>query len=59
MGRICVVCEEPMIEGFLVEETSETFCGRECSRSYFSSVEWEKWLEEGRIFWTTWEEKED
>lgn len=63
--RTCTVCNAEVTEGYLNEETSDTYCSAYCldraliGMSQTIEAMDEDELDESHIFWTTWEDDED
>lgn len=54
-ARTCGTCKRGMDQGYLFEETGETFCDALCaSRGLRGSL---KLVHEGRLFWTDWHDE--
>lgn len=63
--RTCTVCNEEMHEGYLNEETGDTYCSASCldqaliGMSQVIEAMDEDELDESHIFWTAWDEEDE
>lgn len=54
----CDTCKKGMVEGYLFEETGETFCSVLCASLIHGARGSAKLIDEGLLFWTTWYDEE-
>lgn len=52
--RICTVCGEKMVQGYVVEEWGECFCSDDCLHAYYSEEEYLEMCEKDLAYWTEW-----
>ena len=55
--RKCGVCNRPMTEGFVEEETGRYWCDEVCLRTDFTALEQKQAYSDdgGGLYWTEWE----
>ena len=52
--RICSVCGKKMREGYMVEGGGGYYCSDECLHKEMTEEEYEKYYEDGVMFYTEW-----
>lgn len=53
-ARVCTHCNKGMNEGYLLEESSETFCSEKCFQKEHTD-DYQNYIRGEEIYWTNWE----
>lgn len=56
--RVCKVCGQPMLQGYVVDDGMEYYCCDECLHSVYTEEQYQEMYENDYAYWTEWEEYE-
>lgn len=56
--RVCNVCGQPMLEGYVIDDGVEYYCCDDCLHSAYTEEEYIELCMNDLAYWTQWEEYE-